>query len=377
MKFIKASSILSSIVLASMSSSFVFADTEATDSNWYMGGNIGQTRADIDEERISNSLIDKGFSGALVKDHDSADRGYKLYGGYQLNRHFALEGGYFDLGEFGFTSTTAPAGTFNGDIKLRGINLDLVGFLPVTEKLSAFARAGVNYAETKDKFFGSGAAHALTPTASDREANLKLGAGLQYAFTEKLAMRLEAERYRVSDAVGHKGDVDLVSVGLVYRFGNTAIPVTAAVYTPISVPAPAPVAIAPPPPRFEKYTLSATELFAFDSSAVNMPQVKLEEITTAIKGAGAPQQIVILGYTDRLGSEEYNQKLSEQRALAVKNYMVSRGVDANRLLTEGKGEADPIVTCDEKNKAKLIECLKPNRRVEIDQVKMVREIKSN
>lgn len=368
MKFTKTSGLLACMVLAAMTSSLTLAD----DAGWYIGGNLGQTRADIDENRIAKSLLESGFSNTLVND-DSTDRGYKLFGGYQFNSYLALEGGYFDLGEFSFTSTTQPPGTFNGKIELRGVNLDVVGFVPITEKFSAFARIGVNYAEARDKFNGTGSVHVLSPNAKERDTNPKVGAGLQYAFTDKLAMRLEAERYRIGDAVGNKGDIDLLSVGLVYRFGTKARPVAIVAAPP--APAPAPVVEPPPTPKFEKYTLAATELFTFDSSAVNLPQAKLEEITTAVKGTGSPKQVVIVGYTDRLGSDEYNQKLSERRALAVKEYMVNRGVAADRLVAEGKGEAEPVVECTDTNKAALIKCLAPNRRVEIDEVKMVREVK--
>lgn len=368
MKFTKTSGLLACMILAAMTSSLTLAD----DAGWYIGGNLGQTRSDIDENRIAASLMESGFSNTLVKDASATNHGYKLFGGYQFNRYLAVEGGYFNLGKFGFTSTTQPSGTFNGNIKLQGVNVDLVGFVPFTEHLSAFGRLGVNYAEAKDNFSGTGFVHVLSPTAKERDANLKVGAGLQYAFNENLAMRLEAERYRVGDAVGNKGDVDLLSVGLVYRFGAKAVPVVVA-----AAPIPAPVVEPPPAPKFEKYTLSATELFTFDSSAVSTPQPKLEEITTAIKGTDSPKQVVIVGYTDRLGSDEYNQKLSERRALAVKEYMVGKGVAADRLVIEGKGEAAPIVECNDKNKAELINCLAPNRRAEIDEVKMVREVKSN
>jgi OOP family OmpA-OmpF porin len=368
MKFTKASGILSCMILAAMTSSLTLAD----DAGWYLGGNIGQTRADIDEQRIADSLLQNGFSNTLVKD-DSIDAGYKLFGGYQFNRYLALEGGYFNLGEFNFTSTTQPAGTFNGSLEAHGINIDLVGTLPITEKFSAFGRAGVTYAQTKDAFNGTGAVHVFSPTAKERDTNFKVGAGLQYAFNDNWAMRLEAERYRINDAVGHTGDIDLLSVGLVYRFGAKPAPATVIAPPP---PAPVPVVTAPKPsPKFEKYTLSATELFSFDSSAVNLPQAKLEEIATAVKGEGSPKQVLITGYTDRLGSDDYNQKLSERRALAVKEYMVGRGIDESRLVAEGKGEADPVVECTDTNKDALIKCLAPNRRVEIDEVKMVREIK--
>ncbi len=372
MKLIKTSGMLGFMALAAVASPLALAN----DSGWYIGGNIGQSQADIDNARISANLLDSGFSGISIED-DERDIGYKLFGGYQINKHFAVEAGYFDLGSFDFTATTLPLGTLNGEIKLRGLNADVVGFLPFTEKWSAFGRVGINYAEAKDTFSGTGAVNVLNPKADERDANLKVGVGLQYAFTDALAMRIETERYRINDAVGNKGDIDLVSIGLVYRFGAKAAPAPVA---PVYVaPPPAPVVVATPPPppprRFEKYTLSATELFGFDSSEVNLPQMKLEEITTAIKGPGSPKQIVITGYTDSLGSDAYNQKLSERRALAVKKYMVDRGVESDRLVAEGKGEADPVVVCTDKAKPALIDCLKPNRRVEIDEVKMVREVK--
>jgi OOP family OmpA-OmpF porin len=82
--------------------------------------------------------------------------------------------------------------------------------------------------------------------------------------------------------------------------------------------------------------------------------------------------ILAVGHTDRIGSDAYNQKLSEKRAAAVKTYLVGKGVEANRVYTEGKGEKQPVTTdkCNNleatgKNK-KLVECLQPDRRVEIE-----------
>ena len=190
----------------------------ATATGWYGGFNVGQTRAKIDDGRISNTLLGAGFTSSAIS-HDDRDSGYKIFAGYKVNRNFAVEGGFFDLGKFGFTSTTVPAGTFNGTIKLKGFNLDAVGILPIADRFSAFGRVGVNFAEARDSFSGTGAVTATNPNPSKREANYKLGAGLQYDFTTALGVRFEAERYRINDAVGNRGDVDLLSVGLLYRFG--------------------------------------------------------------------------------------------------------------------------------------------------------------
>ena len=80
--------------------------------------------------------------------------------------------------------------------------------------------------------------------------------------------------------------------------------------------------------------------------------------------------IIAVGHADRLGSDQYNQKLSEKRAEAVKAYLVGKGVEPNRVYTEGKGEKQPVTgdkcgKSDKKTK-QLVECLQPDRRVEIE-----------
>jgi len=235
MKFAKISSTLALAALAAICSQFALAQgaggaagagagpatsnrfSGMSDTGWYGGANIGQSRAKIDNANITSNLLGSGFATSSIS-NDDRDTGYKLFAGYKYNRNFAVEAGYFDLGQFGFTATTVPAGTLSGRIKLKGVNLDAVGILPINEKFSAFGRIGVSYAEAQDSFSGTGAVKVLNSNPSKREANLKYGGGLQYDFTPSLGMRLEAERYRVNDAVGSKGDVDLVSVGLVYRF---------------------------------------------------------------------------------------------------------------------------------------------------------------
>src|SRR5487761_2302035 len=215
MKLAKASVALGLVALAAIASPLAVAD----DTGWYGGGNVGQSRAKIDDARITSNLLGSGFATSSISNDDS-DTGYKLFGGYKFNKYFALEAGYFDLGKFGFAATTAApnAGTLNGNIRLKGVNLDAVGILPINEKFSALGRLRLNFAEARDSFSGTGAVNVLNPSPSKREANVKFGAGLQYDFNPALGMRFDAERYRINDAVGNKGDIDLLSLGLVYRF---------------------------------------------------------------------------------------------------------------------------------------------------------------
>ena len=139
-----------------------------------------------------------------------------------------------------------------------------------------------------------------------------------------------------------------------------------------------PAPVAPPPPaapaRFEKVTLSATELFGFDSDKLTAAQPKLDNIAGVLNANAEVTNVVITGYADRLGNDKYNQKLSERRANTVKDYLVSKGVAATRLNAVGKGEANPVAECSEKNRAALIKCLEPNRRVEVEQITIERRV---
>ncbi len=122
------------------------------------------------------------------------------------------------------------------------------------------------------------------------------------------------------------------------------------------------------PERLERLTLSATELFEFDKAQLRLPQPKLDEIADVLVRTASIEHVRITGYTDRLGSKAYNLKLSQRRAESVKAYLVRKGVAAQRLVAVGKGEANPVVQCNEKNKAELIKCLEPNRRVEVERI---------
>ena len=132
----------------------------------------------------------------------------------------------------------------------------------------------------------------------------------------------------------------------------------------------APAAVAP---VGEKIKLAADALFEFDK-AVLLPagKSKLDDLATKAKNVKL-EVILAIGHTDRIGGDAYNQKLSEKRAAAVKTYLVGKGVEANRVYTEGKGEKQPVTTgkCtnlgkDSGKNKKLVECLQPDRRVEIE-----------
>jgi OOP family OmpA-OmpF porin len=374
MKLARASGTLSLVAIAALASPFAMAD----DTGWYGGANVGQSRAKIDDERITSGLRAGGLATSSIND-DDRDTGYKIFGGYQLNKNFAVEGGYFNLGKFGYKANTVPAGTMSGNIKLQGLNLDLVGILPITEKFSAFGRAGVNYAEARDSFSGTGSVRVSNPNPSKRDTNYKFGLGVQYAFTEALAMRAEVERYRINDAVGNKGDIDLVSVGLVYRFGDkspTPVPRAAAPDLVAVAPAPEPVVVIPPPPPPaapvpKKVVFSADSLFDFDKENVKPSgREALDKFAADLRGTQF-DVISVTGHTDRIGSDAYNKKLSTRRAEAVKTYLVEpAGIPAGKIVAKGISGSDPVTKPGEckggKATKKLIACLQPDRRVEVE-----------
>jgi OOP family OmpA-OmpF porin len=131
-------------------------------------------------------------------------------------------------------------------------------------------------------------------------------------------------------------------------------------------PQPAPVVAQPAPAAPEKVTLSADVLFEFNSATLkDAGKRDLDKIADRLRNA---QELRIVGHADRLGGAQYNQKLSEQRASSVKDYLATTS-GAQNILTAGKGKLEPVTggACNAKmSRRQLIGCLQPDRRVEIE-----------
>lgn len=128
---------------------------------------------------------------------------------------------------------------------------------------------------------------------------------------------------------------------------------------------------APANDKTQRFTLSADALFAFDKSdAGNMNAAgkeKLDDFASKVKQFDRLQAIRIIGHTDRLGDDGYNQALSQRRAETVRQYLIQRGVPAGVMSAQGVGEAQPVQECSSNlGRTALINCLQPNRRVEIE-----------
>jgi OOP family OmpA-OmpF porin len=229
-------------------------------------------------------------------------------------------------------------------------------------------------------------------------------------------LRGEAERYRINDGVSGHGNINVFSLSLVFPFGrsmsgnrlSSRSPLEPALYRPDAAPAtmpmvdaaaaapmaepepmvqeaapapaaaPAPMAVspvtlAPEPPAAvpqQRVTYSAESLFSFDKSEVQ-PEGRRALDTFARDLEGTQYDaITVEGHADRLGTEAHNQTLSQQRADAVKSYLVETGkVDASKITTVGKSESEPVTKAEDCKgstpNAKLIACLQADRRVEI------------
>jgi OOP family OmpA-OmpF porin len=147
-------------------------------------------------------------------------------------------------------------------------------------------------------------------------------------------------------------------------------------------PAPPPAAKPPPPPppapsapapQVQKTTLAAKALFDFDKAVLKPEGMAAidREVISKLKDVSKLELVLVTGHTDRIGTQAYNQKLSERRANAVRDYLVSKGVAKDKIETLGMGKTQPVpgVVCNQpypKERKALIECLAPNRRVEVE-----------
>jgi OOP family OmpA-OmpF porin len=190
------------------------------------------------------------------------------------------------------------------------------------------------------------------------------------AFVATAALATAAVAQNVDNWRNASGDVWKNASGDCWRNANWT-PATAApgcgapVAAPAAAPAPAPRAAAPaaaPVAAATKVTYAADAFFDFDKAVVKPAgKTKLDDLVSKVKGINL-EVIIAVGHTDSVGSDAYNQKLSVRRAEAVKAYLVSKGIEKNRIYTEGKGEKQPVASnVTNEGRAK-------NRRVEIEVV---------
>lgn len=302
--------------------------TSAQANDWYTG--VGAGWADMRD------------LGKFGWDADEDATAINLFGGYNFNDNFGAELGYLYAGKGGVDGV---------DFKTQGATLSGIGRLPLNGVFSLFAEGGAYFY------------HANGNDNTDNGVAPLAGLGV----TAKLSDLVDLQaRYRYMWNVGDQQkswetDVGVASLELVLH------PNRKSYVAPVA----APVEPAPEPVMVEKnFALSSDVLFAFGKSTLK------PEGTTALntlyqqiaEARPTDGQAIVVGYTDFIGSDAANQRLSEARARTVADYLVSKGLPASKVSIEGRGEANPVTgdSCVKVTpRAKQIACLAPDRRVEV------------
>jgi OmpA-OmpF porin, OOP family len=292
-----------------------------------------------------------------LKASDGWGAGIKL--GKELSPSWDLQGG---LGYNRAGEDTGIAGA-GGSYKQTTLGLDAL-YMFSRSNFRPFVLAGVGAARNKLGYDYVGAAGRSSKTSW--LGNIGLGA--QYLFNDTFGLQADL-REQWSDAptgrtaLGAADDSStvantLLNLGGIFRFGAPA-PVVAA-----AAPEPAPEACKP---TMDTITVGAEKLFGYDKANLQAAgKAALDEAAAKIKANPEIKAVIVTGHTDRIGSDKYNQKLSERRAKQVADYLVAQGVDRSTITSSGKGESEPVVQCaGTKATKKLISCLAPNRRVTI------------
>ncbi|CCJ71087.1 Outer membrane protein A precursor [Cronobacter condimenti 1330] len=323
------------------------AQAAPKDNTWYAGGKLGWSQ-----------FHDTGFIPNDGPTHES-QLGAGAFGGYQVNPYVGFEMGYDWLGRMPYKGDTV-----NGAFKAQGVQLTAKLGYPVTNDLDVYTRLGgmVWRADSSSNIGGDDHDTGVSPV---------FAGGVEWAVTRDIATRLEYQWVNnIGDAqtVGTRPDNGMLSVGVSYRFGqedNVA---------PVVAPAPAPA----PEVQTKHFTLKSDVLFTFNKSTLKPEgQQALDQLYSQLSNLDPKDgSVVVLGFTDRIGSDAYNQGLSEKRAQSVVDYLISKGIPSNKISARGMGESNPVTgnTCDNvKARAALIDCLGPDRRVEIE-VKGVKDV---
>ena len=288
---------------------------------------------------------------------------YGVFAGYQIlnqdNLGLAVELGYDDFGRV----KGRDAGKTVAKHTNHGAHLSFKGSYEVLNGLDVYGKAGVALVRSDYKFYdvATGARDHEEGRHSLRTSGL-FAVGAEYAVLPELAVRLEYQwltrvgKFRTQDT--HNSSVDYnpwigsINAGVSYRFGQGAV----------AAPAMAPEVVS------KTFNLNSDVTFAFGKANLKpQAQATLDGIYGEIAQINSAK-VAVAGYTDRIGSDAGNLKLSQRRADTVANYLVQKGVATNAISATGYGKANPVTgaTCDQvKGRKALIACLAPDRRVEI------------
>ena len=344
------------LVVAGLAAASV-AQAAPQENTFYAGAKVGQ------------ASFHDGIKDNLGSYHRNSVT-YGVFGGYQIlnrdNLGLAVELGYDDfgrvkgrsLGQTYFKHTNHGAHlSFKGSYNLGGLTSALDG-------LDVYGRAGVALVRSDYKFYDVNGARIHDLGRHSLRTSGMFAAGVEYALPSlpELALRLEYQwltrvgKFRTQDTANSSVDynpwIGSINAGVSYRFGQGAV----------AAPAMAPEVVS------KTFNLNSDVTFAFGKANLKpQAQATLDGIYGEIAQVNSAK-VAVAGYTDRIGSDAFNVKLSQQRAETVANYLVQKGVATNAISATGYGKANPVTgaTCDQvKGRKALIACLAPDRRVEI------------
>ena len=293
----------------------------------YVGIGAGVSR--LEPESPSDSLT--------VEDESSA--GVHVFAGYDLARWLSAEIYFADLGEAGIDFL----GTDVGEVGYRAYGANAIfrllgdgGFGPLAADDSGLAR------RTGPSLFLSAGIGGLSNDSDldyrrDYDVHASFGAGVEYGFDNGVALRAELQSYDV--------DAQYASLSVLKRFGGSATaaaaPIARAPAPKSPAPAAAPVAPAPAGPMMFRPIVPPYLYFEFDSDTLTAETVaKLDRFLDEV--ADTDFDLALGGHTDSVGPERYNLTLSERRAVAVREHLLSRGIAPERLDVDAWGEARPV-----------------------------------
>jgi OOP family OmpA-OmpF porin len=221
-------------VSAALCASLGFAGTaSAADEGWYIVGFAGEASAqNINQGDLDQNVADVfGSVGLTIVDAtstlDDSDTGFGLAGGYQVNRNFAAELAYVDLGETSYAANGTVSdgvGTFDAGLGLdqsaSGPVFSILGIVPIGERFSVFGRVGLALRMVDADASVSIDGESASDSASTDRSNMVYGIGGEFSFSQRFGVRLSWDRYAEvgSDDLAGEVDIDLISLGLRYNF---------------------------------------------------------------------------------------------------------------------------------------------------------------
>lgn len=204
----------------------LFCASPLASAQWYVGVGVGESKFSV--KQVDRDSIRVTAATAQSVSEDMKDTSYKIFGGHQFTKNWAIEGGYIDLGKARIMNNiTAPfVGTITADAKVSGWTLGAVGTLPLVENLSALGKIGTIYSTTKTNIATTGAAALPAGTPANRkhsEIGLTYGLGLQYDVTKAVGLRAEWDSFRKvgnSNCISCTGEanINVYSVGVLMKF---------------------------------------------------------------------------------------------------------------------------------------------------------------